>query len=378
MRNKLCTMRTALLPIAIASMLLSACGGKVLDFRNAQINNGTLYAGDANKPFSGTVTNVPAKTFLATNAGYIKLMGVAFKIVQASLARDDSGMFSICDVHADDGVIDGTVVCKKEKSDTVRIEAKYSGGILDGAFILRDEAGKYTIVEASFNKGEPDGNMKIYAPGNGKLVHTVKWKAGVLDGEEEGFDAETGNHLMHATFVKGVYEGELTQYAPDGKTVIYKGNYSHGQLNGELLRFDPKTGIKEVTHFSNGKLNGLAQAWDASGRLTGEKTYEDGVDVAAEKAEAERRELEERRKAEVDALTEQVQVATSDPDPRVNECVRRLPRQGGWSMGWQGGIGDERISEGKRILAWHDQCKANPDSQPTGQGQQAPSAQTKA
>lgn len=371
-------MRTAILPLTLAPILLSACSDKVLDFRNAQINNGAVYAGNSNTPFSGSLTNVPAKTFLVTNPGYTKLMSVVFKVVQASIMRDDAGMLSICDVHADDGVIDGKAVCKKEKSDTIRIEAKYSGGVLDGSFSLHDETGKNIVVEASFNKGEPDGRMKIYNPASGKLIHTVTWSAGVLDGEEEGFDVETGNRILHATFVKGAYDGDFTQYASDGKTLIFKGNYSRGQLNGEVSRFDPKTGIREVTHFANGKLNGVAQAWDASGKLLGEKTYEDGVDVAAQKEEATRRELEIQKRAEVDALTEQVQVAINDPDTKVNECVRRLPREGSWSMGSEGGFSDERIAEGKRILTWHNQCKVNPDSRPTEQGQQVPSSVTKA
>ena len=40
-------------------------------------------------------------------------------------------------------------------------------------------------------------------------------------------------------------------------------------------------------HYTNGKLNGIARAWDANGKLTAEKSYDNGVDVAAAKASAE-------------------------------------------------------------------------------------------
>jgi hypothetical protein len=51
--------RKLVIPLAATLLCLSACGHKVLDYRNAQFVNGKIYSGGANSPFSGAVTNVP-------------------------------------------------------------------------------------------------------------------------------------------------------------------------------------------------------------------------------------------------------------------------------------------------------------------------------
>ena len=48
----------ALAATSLATVLLAGCKSDVLDYRNVQIVNGKVYAGDANTPFSGKVTNV--------------------------------------------------------------------------------------------------------------------------------------------------------------------------------------------------------------------------------------------------------------------------------------------------------------------------------
>lgn len=55
---------------AIGVMLfLTACGkGSILEYRNAQIVNGQVYAGNANTPFSGQLTNVPGHVVLASQS----------------------------------------------------------------------------------------------------------------------------------------------------------------------------------------------------------------------------------------------------------------------------------------------------------------------
>ncbi|MBU9418073.1 hypothetical protein KTE23_15970 [Burkholderia multivorans] len=60
--------------IIVASILLAGCKGDVLDYRNAQVVNGKVYAGDANTPFSGKVTNVPVPDILNNQPGYQRMM----------------------------------------------------------------------------------------------------------------------------------------------------------------------------------------------------------------------------------------------------------------------------------------------------------------
>ncbi|WP_369050900.1 toxin-antitoxin system YwqK family antitoxin [Burkholderia gladioli] len=280
--------KSAVLTATFATTLaLTGCGDKTLDFRNAEINNGKVYAGNANSPFSGKVTNLPAGTVFGSQRGFGKLLNTVNHARQ-STTLGDMGMTSLCDAEASDGVLNGKTVCKTAQSDTVRIEANFSGGVLDGSFVVHDQTGSNTFVAQSFKGGEPDGKMKLYSPTTGKLVHTATWEAGVLDGEEEGYDETTGNRVLHATLANGKYQGEFARYAPDGKRVVYRANFADGQLDGNEESFDPQTSqMIGQAHYVNGKLNGVARTWEATGKLIAEKTYEDGVDVAAAKAEAQ-------------------------------------------------------------------------------------------
>lgn len=277
--------RSALLAAAFATALaLSACGDKVLDFRNVQINNGKVYAGDSNTPFSGEVTDVPAGTIFGSQQGYGKLLN-AVNAARPGTTLGDMGMSSVCDAQARDGLLSGKVSCKTAQSDTTRIEANFADGVLDGSFTVHDQTGNNTFVELSFKQGMPDGKMKIYSPATGKLAHTATWDAGVINGEEEGFDETTGNRVLHATLVNGRYDGDFTRYAPDGKQVIYKADFAQGQHEGDEETFDPQTGkMTGHAHYTNGKLDGVLRHWNADGSLLDEKTYQNGVDVAAEKA----------------------------------------------------------------------------------------------
>ncbi|RQZ49980.1 toxin-antitoxin system YwqK family antitoxin [Burkholderia sp. Bp9099] len=278
------SIRLVLLPLAFASVLLSGCSDKVLDFRNAQINNGKVYAGDSNTPFSGKVTNVPAGTILGSQPGYGKLLNTV-NAARPNTTLGDMGMSSMCDAQARDGLLSGKVACKAAQSDTTRIEANFADGVLDGSFTVHDQTGNNTFVELSFKQGMPDGKMKIYSPATGKLAHTATWDAGVINGEEEAFDETTGNRILHATLVNGKYDGEFTRYAPDGKQVIYKADFVQGQHEGNEEAFDPQTGkMTGQAHYANGKLDGVVRHWNPDGSLLDEKTYENGVDVAAAKA----------------------------------------------------------------------------------------------
>jgi len=316
---------------------LAACGHKTLDFRNAQINNGKVYAGDSNTPFSGKVTNVPAGTIFGPQQGYGKLLNTV-NAARPGTTLGDMGMSSMCDAQANDGLLSGQVVCKTAQSDTTRIEANFTDGVLDGPFTAHDQTGNNTFVELSFKHGMPDGKMKIYSPATGKLVHTATWDAGVLDGEEEGFDETTGNRVLHATLSSGKYTGEFDRYAPDGKQLVYQVSYADGQLNGDEKAFDPQSGqMTGEAHYVNGKLDGVVRHWNANGALLDEKIYENGVDVAAAKAEAEK---QEKSTEANEALN----------DPVIGRCVQDL--RGAYKEKNNTSIDNDDL-----IIEWRNQCK---------------------
>lgn len=278
------SVRLALLSLTFASVLLSGCGDKVLDFRNAQINNGKVYAGDSNTPFSGKLTNVPANSILRSQQAVQQLASFVGNLGNAA-PYGGAVPYSICDASIHDGEPDGEIVCKPEQSDTIIVTGKFSDGVVDGPYTVYDKTGNNKTIEATFRNGALDGKVKVYGLRIGKPIVTATWDAGALNGEEEAFDETTGNRVLHATLVNGKYDGEFTRYAPDGKQVIYKADFVQGQHEGNEEAFDPQTGkMTGQAHYANGKLDGVVRHWNPDGSLLDEKTYENGVDVAAAKA----------------------------------------------------------------------------------------------
>jgi len=329
-----------LLSASAMTLLLSACSEKVLDYRNAQINNGKVYAGDANAPFSGKLTNVPAGKVFGAQTGFSKLLNTVNN-ARSATTLGDMGVSSLCDASVRDGLLDGKTICKTPQSDTVRVEASFSGGALDGSFVVHDQTGNNTFVELSFKGGEPDGKMKIYSPKTGKLVHAATWDAGVLSGEEEGFDETTGDRVLQAMLADGKYNGEFTRYAPDGKQIIYRADFAQGQHDGNEEAFDPQTGkMTGQAHYADGKLDGVVRHWDAQGKLLDETTYDHGVDVAAAKAAA----------AASAAADQMRQREPQDIEACVNKQREEVTQKNGG------------FAPPAAIMSWSDDCKQELDA----------------
>jgi hypothetical protein len=116
MRTISCHQRlAALVAISFAvAAALSGCKSEVLDYRNAQLVNGKVYAGDANTPFSGKVTNVPVSDILNNQPGYQGMMQSSAYVVPEAYRDDLSSMVIhrfLCDAKVTEGILDGDVVC---------------------------------------------------------------------------------------------------------------------------------------------------------------------------------------------------------------------------------------------------------------------------
>ncbi|WP_080485690.1 MULTISPECIES: toxin-antitoxin system YwqK family antitoxin [Burkholderia cepacia complex] len=256
--------------IILTATLLAGCKGDMLDYRNAQIVNGKVYAGNANEPFSGKLANVPDHVLLTEQAGFLltgKLASIALadsvpaaeRNAQSFLGTSGAATLlsdALCDVQISDGLPDGKAVCKTP--DLVRIETSFKHGALDGTFALSGGQDNGPLMEVTFHNGQPDGTQKVYSWTNHKLVHTFPWNSGIASGTEEAFDANTGAVVKRATFIDGKYEGEVIHYAPDGKQMTLSATYAKGKLNGPY------------------------KEWDANGTLITDKTYSDGVEVGAD------------------------------------------------------------------------------------------------
>lgn len=279
--------------ITVASISLSGCKGENLDFRNAQINNGKVYAGDANEPFSGTLTNLPAAQLLNSQPGFQQianaisntgaLIPASARALQSFGGVSNAAMIlpaALCTVSIKDGAPNGDASCTAPQSDTVRIKANFSAAALSGDFMLYDAAGSQKLVTVSFVDGKPDGTMEIHSPNTGKLVHSTSWNKGVLNGDDKGFDEQTGNQVLQMTMIDGRIDGQVTHYAPDGKQVTYKSQFESGVQEGKEETFDPSSGtLTGQAEYIHGKLQDTVKRWKPDGTLIYEKHYDAGREL---------------------------------------------------------------------------------------------------
>lgn len=274
---KTTTTRKLLLPLAIASLCLSGCGNKVLDYRNAQVVNGKIYAKEANEPFSGKITNLPEAIIITSSPGLQRLVAVIRKISpNASLVNatmraafemrgaDESvaSLFSgapgtppvFCDAGIDQGVLDGSITCTQ--SDETVLEASADGGSLDGKLTAWSNGdGHHTDLVAKFSHGQPDGKVEVYSSDTHRLIHTLTFSDGTLNGPEEGFDASTGNRILQGNNANGLIEGKLSRWDVDGKE-LPDITFNHGvpqtqetpQAPSNQTIADPGPSSDEIAH----------------------------------------------------------------------------------------------------------------------------------
>lgn len=212
--------------LTTSAILLNACGNRVLDYRNAEIVNGKVYAKGANSPFSGKVTNVPSNAIFMRQDGYQKLLGQA-----GTLMIGLYGTSLLCDAKVDDGVLDGDVACKRAGSSVLQMTAHFDQGAMTGDFAMYNQSGEKPIVEAGFKNGKLDGEVKAYAAETGKLVSRQSLKDGLNEGSFQQWDAKTGNLVLETNYRKGIQDGSYVKSDADGN-VLEKGTFSDGKFTG--------------------------------------------------------------------------------------------------------------------------------------------------
>ncbi|WP_186016344.1 toxin-antitoxin system YwqK family antitoxin [Burkholderia gladioli] len=278
----------------VAALALAGCTGEVLDYRNAQMVNGKVYASGANEPFSGKLTNVPSAVILGPQQGFRTAIRTMEKTLPALTlhyisaagidyfptdARIPSAAY--CDAQISNGYLDGKAICKAANSDHTLIAMSFTSGQLDGELdSYAPDDSSHLFAKVAFRNGNADGRMEVYSPTTHRLVHTLTWANGVLNGDEEGFDETTGNRVLQASLVDGKYEGPMTGYATDGDRVVYSAYYTNGVKQGVEEASDPQTGkLTGHAKYIDGKLDGTVKRWNADGNLIYEKDYRNGREI---------------------------------------------------------------------------------------------------
>lgn len=266
---------------------LAACGSKTLDYRNAQISNGKIFAGDDNRPFSGHLTSLPDQQLRNSQSGLAQIMQFV-GLGNQNLHSSASTVF--CDVDVKEGYLDGKATCKEAGSGLTRYEMAFTGGALDGDFkVFAPTSDNSVISEVSFEQGRADGEQKVYNIVTRNLVYDLHWQRGITVGDQSRFDAGTGKMTFHSHFDdEGKLDGDYVESTPDG-IVFHKLHYVHGQKDGAEDTFDNVAG-KPTSHieWQNDRMNGAYRKWDAGGNLIADDTYRDGtlVPTAAEQQAA--------------------------------------------------------------------------------------------
>jgi len=281
MRN----VKTPLRLFAIATILLLAGCSKVLDYRNAEVVNGKVYAQGDNSPFSGNLTNVPMTTITNSQPGFVK---VERAVESASFYAEAPNppvtithlgipaVIFVCDAHIKGGLLEGNSTCMNRQSDTARVKMSFSEGMLNGSFHYYDETGKTLLSEASFKSGNPDGTQKVYSPISSNLLLSVPWVGGVISGTEKGYYGSTGKQALESFLNdEGKLDGKLTEWSPDG-TLIHQVTYANGQKDGIEETFFPDTGkLQQHSEWKNGNGNGSDSTYDKQGNVVSSAHYID-------------------------------------------------------------------------------------------------------
>ncbi|KFI05460.1 toxin-antitoxin system YwqK family antitoxin [Massilia sp. BSC265] len=300
----------------LASLLLLAGCGDTLDFRNAEVSNGAIYAAGSNTPFSGNLTNIPyARLPVAPLGRVIKMTATAggdqalseAVLGNAVAAMLGSGNPFVCDVKVSDGALDGAAKCKINGSKSVvfdlafkqnqidgdvvmfhpdgkgakRAEATFVDGKLHGALKIYSADGKIVVNSANFEHGLGEGTEEIRHPRSGSLIRQVNWSGGKQIGKEKSW-SEDGTLLTDLEWNDGKQNGIQKQYDDTGKLMLADLTWKNGKATGMQVTgyHGPKSGY-HVYHLKDGINHGEHRAYlekrDASGiYLDKLETFVDG------------------------------------------------------------------------------------------------------
>lgn len=313
---------------------LQGCSPKVLDFRNAEVSNGKIYATGDNKPFTGKVTNVPENMILSKREGldaFKTWIRAALPIapVHALVAAP-----SMCDVSADDGYVDGTAVCKRPSGDAVKYEVNFKAGNLHGKAVLYDlSESKRTVARATFDAGLPQGVMEVIGPSSQKVVGKSNWEKGRLEGVSEYFNDDGGALVGRAEFRAGKMHGDQLRYSNDGKQVLHRAKAVDGSLDGVEERFYPDGKPRERSNWSAGKPHGIQETWNEQGILTSRNLYKNGAWIQY-------------------GVPEAAPVGGAAPSVEVQVCVE------GWTAAHRRQVGRDAPIKADLLDDWQEMCLA--------------------
>lgn len=252
---------------AVTAALLSACGDATLDYRNAEVSNGKVYARSEDKPFTGSLTDFPQSLIKRTDDLTGFLAGLAATLDRLK-RTDESIRFLqlVCNGATDDGYLHGEVSCYEPGTSTLRYQVHYKQGQMNGDLTIWGRHDN-VLAKASFQDDRLEGQYQYLGPNNGRLITQGHARAGLLDGLQQRWDETTGQLTYQATAEKGFYVGVAEGWTPSGQK-ISEIPYQNGQINGVVRAWDGNTGrlIREAVYKDNSP-DGPTKEWYENGEL---------------------------------------------------------------------------------------------------------------
>ena len=184
-----------------------------------------------------------------------------------------------------------------------------------------------------------NGEEKIVDPKTGNVQHTIEWKNNVQDGVERIYNPATNKLIGEIHVVKGQKEGSEKRWNADGSALLIDLNWANGKATGfqkqysaagdklltdlvfkdgnatgfqtvgnlssqyeefhwidgrydgvhKVYSMDGTTGkmfLWKMDNYKQGKLDGIAQTFDESGKSDPslQKAYKDGVEIKVDSA----------------------------------------------------------------------------------------------
>ena len=201
-------------------LFLVGCSKPVLDWRNAEVNNGLVYAPGENEPFTGSITNIPREQLrkpISAIENVVRSMPHPVPM-QGSNAHWGplAGLKVHCQVEFDKGKLVGDMSCTYDENGERALETRVVNGSLDGELELYSVSGN-SYMEVPIVKGKINGTARgWFDAGQKKPMFEIGYKNGKLEGPSRVF-YEDGSPAVVGTFSEGHQEGEQLAYYPSGK-----------------------------------------------------------------------------------------------------------------------------------------------------------------
>lgn len=259
--------------VTAIALSLTGCGDDVLDWRNASVSGGKIYANSENSPFSGAVTNIPGDK-LPPSEAFSSLLVTHNKVMERVKEQNQfvRGTF-VCDSVVEDGYISGTTTCR-DAANNKRFVFDLEGGNLQGTAEIYDLTGSKVLTRGEYIDGKSSGTIEIFGPQSGKLVGKYSNKDGKADGEQTSWN-ESGTMIYHVNAKDGFYVGNMEAWTDDGVKIL-EAPFVDGLRDGVVKTWHSNGKPYQSITFAKGREHGLAEGWNEDGSYSNASIYEDG------------------------------------------------------------------------------------------------------